>query len=199
MIRTVPNCPNSTLYDVKSGKVGMEEFVVSLPDEVLARICTGTLEETPYPVSNRTGKKLKKASYPQSSGATTAQYEESLGIPSALLFDGPGGMHIIGCAAAAFPVGMVLAQTWDEELQKEAGIGMAKDMEAFHVTVTLAPGMNIHRDPLGGRSFEYYSEDPLISGKTAAAFTRGVQYDGRRGVSVKHFAVITRKQSVYLP
>lgn len=185
--RTVRNCPNSTFYDVKTGKVSMEEFVASLPDEVLARICTGTLEETSYPVLSRTGHKLKKVSYPQSSGATTAQYEESLGIPSALLFDGPGGMHIIGCAATAFPVGMVLAQTWDEELQREAGIAMAKDMEAFHVTMVLAPGMNIHRDPLGGRSFEYYAEDPLLSGRTAAAFTRGVQHDGKRGVSIKHF------------
>lgn len=187
-IRSVRNCPGSTLYDVKSGKVTMEEFVASLPNEVLARICTGTLEETPYAVPSRTGKKLKKLGLPQSSGATTAQYEESLGIPSAQLFDGPAGMHVIGCAASAFPVGMVVAQTWDKEMQKQVGVAFAKEMEAFHVTIVLGPGINIHRDPLGGRSFEYYSEDPLVSGLTAANFTRGVQEDGKHGVSIKHFA-----------
>lgn len=187
-IHSVRNCPSSTLYDVKKGKVTMEEFVASLPNEVLARICTGTLEETPYAVPNRTGKKLKKLSLPQSSGSTTAQYEESLGIPAAQLFDGPAGMHVIGCAASAFPVGMVVAQTWDKAMQKQIGAAFAKEMEAFHVTVALGPGMNIHRDPLGGRSFEYYSEDPLVSGKTAASFTDGLQADGKHGVSIKHFA-----------
>ena len=187
-VRSVRSCPASTLYDVKSGKVTMEEFVASLPNEVLARICAGTLEETPYAVPDRTGKKLKKQSLPQSSGSTTAQYEQSLGIPSAQLFDGPAGMHVIGCAAAAFPVGMVVAQTWDRELQKRIGMAFAKEMAAFRVTVVLGPGMNIHRNPLGGRSFEYYSEDPLISGLTAASFTEGVQADGKHGVSIKHFA-----------
>ncbi|MCM1193119.1 MAG: glycoside hydrolase family 3 C-terminal domain-containing protein [Lachnospiraceae bacterium] len=186
--KVVRNCLQSTFYDVRDGKVTMEEFVASLPDEVLARICTGTLEETPYPVPDRTGKKLKKQSFPQSSGTTTAQYEESLGIPSALMFDGPGGMHVIGCAAAAFPVGMVVAQTWDAQLAQKIGQAFAREMAAFHVTIALCPGMNIHRDPLGGRSFEYYSEDPVLSGLTAAAFTKGVQADGRRGVSIKHFA-----------
>ena len=187
-VRSVRSCPASTLYDVKSGKVTMEEFVASLPDEVLVRICTGTLEETPYAVPDRTGKKRKKRSLPQSSGSTTAQYEDSLGIPAARLFDGPAGMHVIGCAAAAFPVGMVAAQTWDRPLQRRLGEAFAKEMEALQVTIVLGPGMNIHRDPLGGRSFEYYSEDPLLSGLTAASFTEGVQADGKHGVSVKHFA-----------
>lgn len=187
-VKSVRNCPSSTLYDVKFGKVTMEEFLASLPNEVLVRICTGTLEETPYGVPSRTGRKLKKLSLPQSSGCTTAQYEESLGIPSAQLFDGPAGMHVIGCAAGAFPVGMVIAQTWDIDMQRKIGMAFAKEMAAFHVTVALGPGMNIHRDPLGGRSFEYYSEDPLISGRTAAFFTKGLQSDGKRGVAIKHFA-----------
>lgn len=187
-IRSVRNCPSSTLYDVKNGKVTMEEFVASLPNEVLARICTGTLEETPYSVPCRTGRKLKKWRLPQSSGSTTAQYEASLGIPAAQLFDGPAGMHVIGCAASAFPVGIVVAQTWDKQMQKQIGAAFAKEMEAFHVSVVLGPGMNIHRNPLGGRSFEYYSEDPLVSGVTAANFTVGLQADGKHGVSVKHFA-----------
>ncbi len=188
-MKSVRNCPNANFYDVAEGKVTMEEFVASLPNEVLMRICTGILEETPFQVPDRTGVKLKKVFTAQSSGATTAQYEKTLGIPSMQLFDGPGGMHVIGCAAAAFPVGMVLAQTWDMELIQAIGKAFAQDMEAFQVTVALAPGMNIHRDPLGGRSFEYYSEDPVVSGKVAAAFTKGVQHDGKRGVSIKHFAV----------
>lgn len=188
VVKVVKNCPKATFYDVADGKVTMEEFVASLPNEVLVRICTGILEETPYPVEDRTGVNLKKAFLVQSSGATTAQYEKTLGIPAMQLFDGPGGMHVIGCAAASFPVGMVLAQTWDMELLRKIGQVFAQDMEAFQVTVALAPGMNIHRDPLGGRSFEYYSEDPVLSGKVAAAFTKGVQYDGKRGVSIKHYA-----------
>lgn len=82
----------------------------------------------------------------------------------------------------------MIAQTWDKSLQTQIGAAFAREMESFHVTVALGPGMNIHRDPLGGRSFEYYSEDPLISGKTAASFTRGLQADGKHGVSIKHFA-----------
>lgn len=187
-VQFVRNCPTASFYDVDAGKVSMEEFVASLPNEVLVRICTGILEETPFAVADRTGIKLKKSAPVQSSGTTTAQYEKTLGIPSMQLFDGPGGMHVIGCAAAAFPVGMVLAQTWDVELIQAIGKAFAQDMEAFQVTVALAPGMNIHRDPLGGRSFEYYAEDPVLSGKVAAAITKGVQHDGKRGVSIKHFA-----------
>lgn len=187
-VETVRACPDATLLDVADGKVTLEEFVASLPDEVLARIVTGTLEETPFPVPSRTGKKLKKASLPQSSGSTTAQYEESLGIPAALLFDGPAGAHIVGCAATAFPVGVCAAQTWDVKLLEELGRGYAKDMQSLHITVALGPGMNIHRDPLCGRCFEYYSEDPILTGRTAAAFTKGMQADERHGVSIKHFA-----------
>ncbi len=187
-VRTVRNVPNATLYDVKAGKVTMEEFVASLPNEVLVRICTGTLEESPYAVPDRTEKKLKPVSFPQSSGSTTGQYEQSLGIPAATLFDGPAGMHVVVLGACAFPVGMVVAQTWDDALQAQIGAAFAKEMAACHVTVALAPGMNIHRDPLGGRSFEYYSEDPVVSGRTAASFTKGLQADGKHGVAIKHFA-----------
>lgn len=184
----VRNCPNSTLYDVRAGRVTMPEFVASLPDEVLVRICTGILEETKYPIPARTQYKLRPGKGARSSGNTTAQYEKSLGIPSASLFDGPAGMHAIGRAAGAFPVGMVLAQTWDPALQKQVGMAFAREMAEFHVTIVLGPGMNIHRDPLGGRSFEYYAEDPFLSGVTASAFTLGVQADGRHGVAIKHFA-----------
>ncbi len=88
----------------------------------------------------------------------------------------------------AFPVGTALAQTWDVGLMKRFGEAIAAEMEEFHVDLWLAPGMNIQRNPLCGRNFEYYSEDPLLSGMMAAAVTEGVQEDGRHGVTIKHFA-----------
>ncbi len=88
----------------------------------------------------------------------------------------------------AFPVGTALAQTWDTDLMTEFGKAIAEEMEEFHVNLWLAPGMNIHRNPLCGRNFEYYSEDPYLSGMLAAAVTRGVQSKPGCGVTIKHFA-----------
>lgn len=88
----------------------------------------------------------------------------------------------------AWPVGTNLAQTWNEELLGAVGRATGIEMEEFHVAWWLAPGMNIHRNPLNGRNFEYYSEDPLLSGKMAAAITKGVQALPGVGTTVKHFA-----------
>lgn len=88
----------------------------------------------------------------------------------------------------AFPVGTALAQTWDVELLRKFGEAIAVEMEEFHVDLWLAPGMNIQRNPLCGRNFEYYSEDPLLSGLLAAAVTDGVQSHSGCGVTIKHFA-----------
>ncbi|MDE7312867.1 MAG: glycoside hydrolase family 3 C-terminal domain-containing protein [Eubacterium sp.] len=88
----------------------------------------------------------------------------------------------------AFPVGTALAQTWDTARMKAFGRAVAVEMEEFHVDLWLAPGMNIHRNPLCGRNFEYYSEDPFLSGRMAAAVTQGVQESGKCGVTLKHFA-----------
>ena len=89
--------------------------------------------------------------------------------------------------ATAWPCSQLLAQSFDQALLEEVGDAVGAEMEAFGVTVWLAPGMNIHRNPLCGRTFEYYSEDPVVSGKLAAAIVRGVQKHPGKGMSVKHF------------
>ena len=187
---TVPARPRSTLLDVADGVVTMEEFVASLDVETLLRIVTGIGSETKYPAAPRLPKGTLRSKFNGSaSGKTTNQYAGSLGIPAMALADGPAGLHLVGMPAVSYPVGMVTAQSWDRELAYEIGDSYGGEMEHYDVTVALGPGMNIHRDPLCGRNFEYYSEDPLLTGKTAAAFTRGMQekHPGY-GVAIKHFA-----------
>ena len=88
----------------------------------------------------------------------------------------------------AFPVGTALAQTWNTDTMRRFGEAVSVEMEEFHIGLWLAPGMNIHRNPLCGRNFEYYSEDPFLTGMMAAAVIEGVQKGGKCGVTVKHFA-----------
>lgn len=88
----------------------------------------------------------------------------------------------------AFPVGTAVAQTWNKELMLFFGEAIAKEMKEFGVNLWLAPGLNIQRNPLCGRNFEYYSEDPYLSGTIAAEITKGVQSESRCGVTIKHFA-----------
>lgn len=184
----VRNVPDATLPDVYTHRTSMEEFVASLDEGVLLRLVTGVSHETPWPVPVRMKKKALPVDAIPSSGRTTAQYVESLGIPNSYLTDGPAGLHLFGKPTAAWPVGAVLAQTWDTALLEKTGDGFGVEMDAYRQDVLLGPGINIHRDPMGGRAFEYYSEDPLLSGKLAAAFTCGVQAHKGRFVAVKHFA-----------
>lgn len=104
-----------------------------------------------------------------------------------VLFANPNRGGLLYQYATAFPVGMAMAQTWNAPLLEMAGRGVQAEMEAFGAVYWLAPGMNIMRNPLCGRNYEYSSEDPLLSGKLAAALTRGVQHKPGYHVTLKHF------------
>lgn len=189
--------------DVIKGNCTVKQFTARLSIEELAKIVCGTkdmpdLEEreknegTPFQFDE-----LEKNIVDGSAGQSTGALKEAYGIPQIVLADGPAGVRITQSVSengkaysqncTAFPVGTMLASSWDKELIKKVGEIIGIEMLEYDVDLWLAPGMNIHRNPLCGRNFEYYSEDPFVSGAVATAITDGVQ-SKNVGVTIKHFA-----------
>ena len=189
--------------DVLEGKASFEELAAQMTDEELAALNCGTgwgVSDENNPVIGENSE-----SVPGAAGETTHILTEKYGIPSVVLVDGPGGVRVRQEYEAfnlltgkkekrnhyctAWPSGTLLAQSFDPKILELVGKAIAKEMKEVGAHILLAPGMNIHRDPLCGRNFEYYSEDPLVSGIMAAAFVSGIQNSGFGvGACIKHFA-----------
>src|ERR1700693_5549189 len=119
---------------------------------------------------------------------------ERLEIPSITMTDGPHGLRKVeggglstSVPATCFPTASALASSWDTELIQQVGVALAQESQASDVQILLGPGVNMKRSPLGGRNFEYFSEDPVLAGRMAAAYIEGVQSQGV-GTSLKHYA-----------
>lgn len=184
---------DATLYDVYNKNITMEQFVAGLSNEELANIVEGIGMGGTSPVVGAEANSVNGAA-----GETTGNYYETHGIPNIVLSDGPAGIRISYAYekdnkvyyqyATAWPIGSLLAQSWNQDLVEKVGEKIGQEMNEFGVTLWLAPGMNIHRNPLCGRNFEYYSEDPFLTGTMGKAATKGVQTIPGIGVTIKHFA-----------
>ncbi|WP_197068251.1 glycoside hydrolase family 3 C-terminal domain-containing protein [Candidatus Soleaferrea massiliensis] len=167
-----------TLADVQNGSVSIEQFVAQLEVADLARLCRGA------------GGMQSSLGRPGNAGVFGGVESNlrDMGISPISCCDGPSGIRMRDSDAASLvPIGSALASTWNDELVERVYNLLGQELNLNEVDVLLAPGMNIQRDVLAGRNFEYFSEDPLITGMMGAAVTRGVQSTGA-AVCAKHFA-----------
>lgn len=164
------------LADVHSGKNTMDEFIAQLSDEELSCIIRGEGMGSPRVTAGTA-----------SAFGGVADCLTKYGIPAACCSDGPSGMRLdCGTKAFSLPNGTMIASTFNKELAEELFVFMGLEMAANKVDCLLGPGMNIHRHPLNGRNFEYFSEDPYLTGTMAAAELRGLHKSGVTG-TIKHF------------
>mgnify|MGYP003288337489 CR=1 FL=1 len=172
-----------TLEDVKAGNATLDELTAQLTVEEMAELCVGTERR------NGDGNVIGSASscVPGAAGDTTSSLLETRKVPNLIQADGPAGLRL-ETPCTAIPIATTLAQSWDMDLIHRMGELVGEEMKQLHVDLWLAPGMNIHRNPLCGRNFEYYSEDPVLTGLCAATETKGVQSQKGKGTTIKHFA-----------
>lgn len=167
-------CPdnNPKLIDVAEGRMTLDEFVTKLPDEQLAVLLGGQ---------------------PNTGVANTFGYGNlpEYGVPNIMTADGPAGVRIhpnCGICTTAWPCSTMLACTWHPELVEKVGAAGGMEAKENNIGAWLTPAINIHRSPLCGRNFEYYSEDPFLTGKMAGAMVKGIQ-SNHVAATVKHFAL----------
>src|SRR5258708_23863539 len=164
--------PGAGAHPLQFGKDPIPALIKSMTVEEKVRLVVGKGVNIPGVFKATTDDGPDKIS--GISGHTVAL--PRLGIPSLQLSDGPSGINRLLVSqdsaklySTAWPVGTLLASSWDTVLVKKVGVAFGSEIRAYGLDFILGPGMNIHRNPLGGRNFEYYSEDPLVSGKTGAA------------------------------
>jgi beta-glucosidase len=165
------------LRDVYDQKVSMETFIAQLTDDELSTIVRGEGMSSPWVT-------------PGTASAFGGVSERlfNYGIPIACTADGPSGIRMeTGLKATQLPIGTVLAATWDVKLVEELYVMEGQELLSNNIDALLGPGLNIRRSPLNGRNFEYFSEDPVITGAFAAAQTRGIMKGGSNA-TLKHFA-----------
>ncbi len=174
----LPRLPKDgmTLADVKEGKITVEELVSRLSDEDLIHMVRAEGMSSP---------KVTPGTAAAFVGVTPSL--KAMGLPTLCCTDGPSGIRMVSeDKCVCYPAATCLAATWNTELVREMYELCGSELASYHVDILLGPGTNIHRDPLCGRNFEYFSEDPLLAGKMAAAVCNGLDNAGVSG-AVKHF------------